>query len=102
MKNKSLFPNLLQKISYLGGQRQYVRSNLPAPYGIAVFQDFIYWVDRSLQKLMRAPKGADEGPPKWLRVGLYSPADVVMFDKDKQPTNGNVLACFYQGPVIQN
>lgn len=38
-------------MSFSGGNRQYVKSNLPSPFGIAIKDDFMYWVDRNLKKV---------------------------------------------------
>ena len=81
---------LFQKISFLGGTREYVVSNLPTPYGLTVFGNIIYWVDRNLKKIFKSPKSGQVMPaPKWLKAGLHSLADIVMFDRKKQP-NGKM------------
>ena len=38
-------------VSFSGGNRQYVRSNMPRPYGISIFGDDMYWVDQNLKKV---------------------------------------------------
>jgi low density lipoprotein-related protein 2 len=43
----------IQRISFSGGDRQFVRTNLPNPFGVAVFGDDVYWVDRTLKKVSR-------------------------------------------------
>ena len=41
----------LQKVSFSGGNRKYIRTNLPSPYGISVLRNFVYWVDRNLKQV---------------------------------------------------
>lgn len=38
-------------MSFSGGNRKYVKSNLPSPFGIAIKDDYMYWVDRNLKKV---------------------------------------------------
>lgn len=47
----NLFFFCLQKMSFSGGNRKYVKSNLPSPFGIAIKDDYMYWVDRNLKKV---------------------------------------------------
>ena len=80
-----------QKVSYMGAHRQYVRSNLPTPYGITVFGNFMYWVDRNQQKLLKSRKILVTSPTKWLKAGLQSLSDIVIFDKNRQPNGKTCL-----------
>ena len=80
-------------MSYLGGQRKYIRNNLPTPYGIAVFGDFIYWVDRNQRRVMKAHKRLNASPSKWLKASLHSLADVAIFDKNRQPNSKSLSWC---------
>ena len=38
-------------VSFSGGNRQYVRSNMPRPYGISILGNDMYWVDQNLKKV---------------------------------------------------
>lgn len=38
-------------MSFSGGNREYVMSNLPSPFGIAIKGNYMYWVDRNLKKV---------------------------------------------------
>ncbi len=42
---------LFQMVSFSGGNRQIVRSNMPRPYGVSIFGDDMYWVDQNLKKV---------------------------------------------------
>lgn len=46
----------IQKISYMGGNRQVIYRNLPSPMGVAVLKDHVYWVDRNLDTIFRGSK----------------------------------------------
>lgn len=41
----------IQSVSFNGGNRRYIQTNTPNPYGLAVFDSYVYWVDRNLQKV---------------------------------------------------
>ncbi|CAH2090680.1 unnamed protein product [Euphydryas editha] len=80
----------IQKISYSGGNRQLIRSNLPNPMGIAIHTGNVYWVDRNLQTIYRASKlpGVTSLPEK-VRTNLPKLRDIVIFDINNQPTDEN-------------
>jgi len=46
-----LFLVVFQRVSYSGGNRVYIRSNLPSPFGVAVVSGSIYWIDRNLKQV---------------------------------------------------
>ncbi len=39
-----------QMVSFDGTNRQYVRNNMPRPYGVSIFGDDMYWVDQNLKE----------------------------------------------------
>ncbi|CAL8343601.1 unnamed protein product, partial [Boreogadus saida] len=60
----------------------------PTPYGIAVFEGSIIWVDRNLRKVFRASKepGATDAPAV-LRDNVGTLRDVAVFDARAQPAS---------------
>ena len=81
---------LFQRVSFSGGNRQIVRANLPNAYGLALFQDDIYWVDRNLRQLLSIPKergNASSVDAVVLRAGLGMLSDVAVFDASLQPSD---------------
>ncbi|XP_046659437.1 low-density lipoprotein receptor-related protein 2 [Homalodisca vitripennis] len=78
--------DMIQKVSYNGGNRQVVRRNLPNPMGIAVHMSDVYWVDRNLQTVYKASKipGNTEQATS-VRTGLSKLRDIVIFDVANQP-----------------
>ncbi|CAK1544808.1 unnamed protein product [Leptosia nina] len=80
----------IQKISYSGGNRQLIRSNLPNPMGIAIHTGNVYWVDRNLQTIYKASKlPGNMSMPEKLRTNLPKLRDIVIFDINNQPTDEN-------------
>ncbi|XP_052741747.1 low-density lipoprotein receptor-related protein 2 [Bicyclus anynana] len=80
----------IQKISYSGGNRQLIRSNLPNPMGVAVHTGSVYWVDRNLQTIYKASKlPGNMSMPEKIRTNLPKLRDIVIFDINNQPTDEN-------------
>ncbi|CAH0730104.1 unnamed protein product, partial [Brenthis ino] len=80
----------IQKISYNGGNRQLIRSNLPNPMGIAIHTGSVYWVDRNLQTIYKASKlPGNMSMPEKVRTNLPKLRDIVIFDINNQPTDEN-------------
>ncbi|XP_053385857.1 low-density lipoprotein receptor-related protein 2-like [Mercenaria mercenaria] len=79
----------IQKMDYLGSRREYVRSNLPFPVGIAVLQQNIYWLDQSLGILYKADKSESDIRAKTLKGGLHHVMGLAIFDKRMQPNVTN-------------
>ncbi|XP_037869964.1 low-density lipoprotein receptor-related protein 2 isoform X2 [Bombyx mori] len=78
----------IQKISYSGGNRQVIRSNLPNPMGIAVHTGSVYWVDRNLQTIYKSSKlPGNMSMPEKVRTNLGKLRDIVIFDVNNQPTD---------------
>ncbi|OQV14980.1 Low-density lipoprotein receptor-related protein 2 [Hypsibius exemplaris] len=81
----------IQSVNYLGGNRRDIRSEstgyrLPSPYGVAIYEDKVYWVDRNLQALFRASKFADnKTDPERLMANLETVRDVAIFAQSNQP-----------------
>nr|XP_049706722.1 low-density lipoprotein receptor-related protein 2 isoform X3 [Helicoverpa armigera] len=80
----------IQKISFNGGNRQLIRSNLPNPMGIAIHTGSVYWVDRNLQTIYKASKlPGNMSMPEKVRINLPKLRDIVIFDVNNQPTDEN-------------
>lgn len=78
--------DMIQRISYSGGNRQVIRRNLPNPMGIAVYKSEIYWVDRNLRAVLKASKQPDNTTiPTRLRTNLDKLRDIAIFDQTNQP-----------------
>ncbi|KAI5717758.1 hypothetical protein M8J77_010754 [Diaphorina citri] len=90
--------DLIQKISYNGGNRQIIRRNLPNPMGIAVHKSDVYWVDRNLRTVYKASKLASTNItlPTPIRTGLSGLRDIAIFDIVNQPPDEN-NPCFRTG-----
>lgn len=80
--------DVIQKISYNGGNRQLIRSNLPNPMGLAVHLGWVYWVDRNLQTVYRASKlPGNTSQPEKIRTNLPKLRDIAIYDLNTQPTD---------------
>lgn len=80
--------DMIQKISYNGGNRQVVRRNLPNPMGIAVHMGDVYWVDRNLQTVFKASKiPGNTTLPTLVRTRLQKLRDIAIFDITNQPAD---------------
>lgn len=77
----------VQKVSFSGGNRQYVRKNLPNPMGVAVSGQYVYWADRNLRTIYKASKFQTNttGPPEPVKSDLNMLRDIVVFDSSNQP-----------------
>ncbi|KAK3083345.1 hypothetical protein FSP39_020255 [Pinctada imbricata] len=75
----------IQKVSFSGGNREYVRSNLPSPFGVAVKGNFVFWVDRNLKKVFKGHKIEKDREPNILKNNLENLRDIAIFDKAVQP-----------------
>lgn len=80
--------DMIQKMSYTGGNRQIIRRNLPNPMGIAVHMGDVYWVDRNLQAIFKASKLLENNTlPTRLRTNLPKLRDIAIYDISNQPTD---------------
>ncbi|GFR69842.1 low-density lipoprotein receptor-related protein 2-like, partial [Elysia marginata] len=75
----------LQSVSFDGDNRRYIQPNTPNPFGLTVFNAYIYWVDRNLQKVFRARKTSRGASPQILKSNLAMLSDIVIFDQAAQP-----------------
>uniref|UniRef100_H2YAY7 EGF-like domain-containing protein n=1 Tax=Ciona savignyi TaxID=51511 RepID=H2YAY7_CIOSA len=82
----------IEKMSWDGSNRVTIRSgrNYPSPRGVAVYQDYIYWVDPTW-KSVRNPSNQDD--PEKLRDGLENPQDVAIYDQSIQPDDPSNNPC---------
>lgn len=80
--------DMIQKMSYTGGNRQIIRRNLPNPMGIAVHMGEVYWVDRNLQAIYKASKlPGNNTLPSRVRSNLQKLRDIAIYDISNQPTD---------------
>uniref|UniRef100_A0A2M4DP70 Putative low-density lipoprotein receptor n=1 Tax=Anopheles darlingi TaxID=43151 RepID=A0A2M4DP70_ANODA len=78
--------DMIQKVSYSGGNRQVIRRNLANPMAIAVFLSDVYWVDRNLASVFRASKFPGNATlPERLRTNLPKLRDITIYDINQQP-----------------
>lgn len=78
----------IQKVSYNGGRRQYIRKNLPTPYGLSIIGNTLYWVDRNLRSIFKAPKYAENTTDETytpFKSNLDTLRSIVIFDAKNQP-----------------
>ncbi|KAA8588167.1 hypothetical protein FQN60_001361 [Etheostoma spectabile] len=80
--------DMIARVNPQGGETEIVRygSRYPTPYGIAVFESSIIWVDRNLKKVFQASKqpGSTEQPAV-IRDNINMLRDVTVFDQHTQP-----------------
>ncbi|CAA9998006.1 unnamed protein product [Nesidiocoris tenuis] len=78
--------DMIQKVSYSGGNRQIIRRNLPNPMGIAVHLGNVYWVDRNLMTVFKASKlPGNTSLPTQVRTSLQRLRDIAIYDATNQP-----------------
>lgn len=78
--------DMIQKVSYSGGNRQVIRRNLPNPMGLAIHVVDVYWVDRNLQTVYKASKlPGNTTLPERVRTNLDKLRDISIFDASNQP-----------------
>lgn len=75
----------VQRISYSGGNREYVRGNLVLPSGIAVLGNNVYWSEYSLRKIFSVPKNSKVGAPAVIKSNLVNVDRIAIFDAAIQP-----------------
>lgn len=84
--------DMISRMAPDGTQRQIVRygSRYPAPYSVAIFGNFMLWVDRKLGKVFQASKLPENtDTPEVIRDGIADLTDVAVFDNHVQPTSAN-------------
>ncbi|XP_077472512.1 low-density lipoprotein receptor-related protein 2a isoform X9 [Stigmatopora argus] len=86
--------DMIARVSPKGGETEVVRfgSRYPTPYGIAVFEGSIIWVDRNLKKVFQASKepGSTE-QTLVIRDNINMLRDVTIFDQRMQPSTAQEL-----------
>lgn len=86
--------DMIARVNPQGGETEIIRfgSRYPTPYGIAVFESSIIWVDRNLKKVFQASKqpGSAE-PPAVIRDNVNMLRDVTVYDRRAQPTSSQEL-----------
>ncbi|GAB6028318.1 hypothetical protein CHUAL_002491 [Chamberlinius hualienensis] len=78
----------IERVSFTGSDRISIRKNLPYPIGVAVFGDYVYWVDRNVRTLSRIAKDAGnstKAQPERFKADLDNLRDVTIFDSSVQP-----------------
>ncbi|XP_074098383.1 low-density lipoprotein receptor-related protein megalin isoform X1 [Cotesia typhae] len=101
--------DMIQKVSWTGGNQQVIRRNLPNPMGIAIYGSNIYWVDRNLQTVFSSSKTPNNTLPTRVRTNLPKLRDIVIFDPSNQPAdnsnpcsrdNGNCQQLCFAFPLL--
>lgn len=60
--------------------------NLPNPMGVALYDDKVYWVDRNLRTIYRAPKDpSNDTKPEPIRSDMDTLRDIVIYHEKNQP-----------------
>uniref|UniRef100_A0A8C4QIE6 Low-density lipoprotein receptor-related protein 2 n=1 Tax=Eptatretus burgeri TaxID=7764 RepID=A0A8C4QIE6_EPTBU len=65
----------------------------PTPFGLSIYQNYLFWVDRNLRKVCNASSkdpNTDRETPTVIRDDLENLQDVVVFDSHVQPTDENL------------
>lgn len=88
--------DMIQKISFNGGNRQIIHRNLPNPMGIAVHMGDVYWVDRNLKSVFKASKIPGNSTKTTVRTNLQKLRDIVIYDLANQP-NDDTNPCLRYG-----
>ncbi|XP_059387967.1 low-density lipoprotein receptor-related protein 2 [Carassius carassius] len=86
--------DMISRMASDGSQRQIVRygSRYPAPYSVAIFGEYMLWVDRKLGKLFQASKSpGNTDMPEVIRDGIEDLTDIGVFDSHVQPTSANLV-----------
>ncbi|XP_069108702.1 low-density lipoprotein receptor-related protein 2-like isoform X5 [Argopecten irradians] len=78
----------IQKVSYSGGNRVYIRTNLPSPISITILGNQIFWADSKLKQVLKIYK-KNILEPKIVRNSIPNLRSIAMFDASKQPKVDN-------------
>ncbi|XP_053722161.1 low-density lipoprotein receptor-related protein 2 [Synchiropus splendidus] len=82
--------DMISRMAADGSMRQIIRygSRYPSPRGLAIFGNYMLWVDSKLGKLFQASKQPDNtDQPEVIRDNLGGLMDVSIFDPHLQPTS---------------
>ncbi|MEQ2208192.1 hypothetical protein XENOCAPTIV_018968, partial [Xenoophorus captivus] len=86
--------DMISRMAIDGTQRQIIRygSRYPSPTGLAIFGNYMLWVDKKLEKLFQSSKDpANTDQPEVIRDSLDGGMDVAVFDSHVQPTSANLV-----------
>ncbi|XP_072034880.1 low-density lipoprotein receptor-related protein 2-like isoform X2 [Amphiura filiformis] len=75
----------LECIDWDGTNRQYLQEDLVNPHGLAIFMDWVYWVDRTEGYVYRASKSINNQQPEILKRDLAILRDIAIYDSRVQP-----------------
>jgi len=88
--------NQIGSCNLLGNQRHNVLqspSHLKHPFAISLFEDYVYWTDWETESVYRANKFKDSTKtPEVVIDELYSPMDIHIFHRVRQPEDTNFCA----------
>ncbi|XP_047465711.1 low-density lipoprotein receptor-related protein 2 [Mugil cephalus] len=86
--------DMISRMAADGTQREIIRygSRYPSPTGMAIFGNYMLWVDKKLGKLFQANKNpTNTDQPEVIRDSLDGLMDVSIFDSHVQPTSANLV-----------
>ncbi|XP_043910917.1 low-density lipoprotein receptor-related protein 2-like [Protopterus annectens] len=86
--------DMISTMHHDGSGRQIVRygSRYPTPYGIAIFGNYMIWVDKNLKKVFQTSKQpGNTETPEVIRDNVENLQDVKVFDGHVQPLSANLL-----------
>ncbi|XP_054913786.1 low-density lipoprotein receptor-related protein 2 isoform X1 [Poeciliopsis prolifica] len=86
--------DMISRMSVEGTDREIIRygSRYPSPTGLAIFGNYMLWVDKKLDKLFQASKNpANTNQTEVIRDSLDGVMDVAVFDSHVQPTSANLV-----------
>ncbi|KAM9425856.1 low-density lipoprotein receptor-related protein 2 [Pholidichthys leucotaenia] len=84
--------DMISRMAIDGTQREVIRygSRYPSPMGLAIFGNYMLWVDKRLGKLFQTSKEpGNTDQPEVIRDSLDDPMDVTIFDAHVQPSSAN-------------
>ncbi|XP_071822844.1 low-density lipoprotein receptor-related protein 2-like isoform X2 [Apostichopus japonicus] len=101
---------VIERADWDGSNRQIFRSSIATPVGITVFEETLYWVDRTVKKVYSINKNADATvEPTVLKEDMPELKDVSMYDVAAKPevpdhpcigeTNGGCAQLCFANPV---
>lgn len=75
------------QVAFNGNNRQFIRRNLANPMGLALHNNYVYWIDRNLQTIFRASKyPGNTTQPERFKTNLGSLRDIAVYDISNQPS----------------
>lgn len=80
----------INKVSFSGGNRQFIRRKLPNPMGLALNNNFVYWIDRNLNTIFRASKyPGNTTQAERFKTNMENLRDIAIFDSTNQPSKAD-------------